>query len=442
MRWQKVSTVAVFEFLTTVKRPGYLIATFGMPLFMAAYAGIIGITAYYADREESTSVLFGVVDHAGVLGLSADVAAAPLLRVPEEMRRTLEATGQGPALDRVLSSSRFVFRRFGGETEARAALAARRIEGFFVLPADYLQEGGIDAYSPDSFSFSAPDVRDAFTDLVRERIVSQRMDPAIAPRVLQPIRKTQQFAVTRAGEVRDGGSAATILRLVLPLVFMVLFLLSVLMTSGYLMQGTATEKENKVVEVLLASASPDEILGGKLLGLGGAGLLQMALWLLMALVTGLGIVPMLVTAQIDVPWLALAVALPFFIVAFLFFGGLILGTGSLGANMREAQQLAMVWSLIAALPLMLMVVLVREPHGALSRVLTWVPFTSGPVIVLRASTDAAALASWEIAGALAVLMASTWIALRVGARLFRIGLLSAGSRPSLREVVRQARLAK
>jgi hypothetical protein len=64
------------------------------------------------------------------------------------------------------------------------------------------------------------------------------------------------------------------------------------------------------------------------------------------------------------------------------------------------------------------------------------------VIVLRASTDAASLAWWEIAGALAVLIASTWIALRIGARLFRIGLLSAGSRPSLREVVRQARLAR
>ena len=56
-----------------------------------------------------------------------------------------------------------------------------------------------------------------------------------------------------------------------PLIFTVLFLMSVLMTSGYLMQGTATEKENKVVDVLLASANPDEILAGKLLGLGGSG---------------------------------------------------------------------------------------------------------------------------------------------------------------------------
>jgi ABC-2 type transport system permease protein len=226
-----------------------------------------------------------------------------------------------------------------------------------------------------------------------------------------------------------------------PLIFMVLFLLSVLMTSGYLMQGTATEKENKVVEVLLASANPDQILAGKLLGLGGAGLLQIAVWLTMLMVTGLGVVPMLVSARVDVPWVALALSIPFFIVAFLFFGGLMLGTGSLGTNMREAQQLAMVWSLTAAVPMMMIAVLIKEPNGVVARVLTWVPFTAGPVVVLRASTDAAMLAWWEVAGSLAVLLLSTWLGLRVGARLFRIGLLSAGARPSLREILRQARLA-
>ena len=141
------------------------------------------------------------------------------------------------------------------------------------------------------------------------------------------------------------------------------------------------------------------------------------------------------------PWLALALAIPFFVVGFLFFGGLMLGTGSLGTNMREAQQLAMVWSLTAALPMMMMAVLIRDPNGTIAKVMTWIPFTAGPVVILRASNDAALLAWWEVAGSLLVLIFSTWIGLRVGARLFRIGLLSAGARPSLKEILRQARLA-
>lgn len=441
-RWSKVATVATFEFLATVKRPGYLIATFGMPLFVAAYAAIIAVPAYLAEKKEREPLVYGVIDQAGVLRLGADVHAPGGPEIPEDMRKALEATGQGQAVKDAMASDNFVFRPIASEDEARRALAARTLSGFFVLPRDYMTGGAVDAYAPDTFSFSSSDSRNALRELLRRRLVTDNLDARTSARVLQPIASTNRFAVTRTGEIRDGGSTASAVRLLLPLLFMGLFLISILMTSGYLMQGTATEKENKVVEVLLASANPDEILAGKLLGLGGAGLLQIAVWLSMLLVGGLGIVPMLLAARVDVPWMALALAVPFFIVGFLFFGSLMLGTGSLGSNMREAQQLAMVWSLTAALPLMMLAVLMREPNGTVARVLTWIPFTSGPLVVLRASTDAASLPWWEIGGAFIVLLLSTWIALRVGGRLFRIGLLSAGARPSLREIVRQARLAQ
>jgi ABC-2 type transport system permease protein len=438
--WTKIRTVATFEFLTTVKRPGYLIATFGMPLFMAAYAGIVAIPAYYAERNDREPVVYGVVDATGVLGMREDVTA-PSMKLPEEMRQALEAAGQGQALDHALASSNFVFRPFAGEPEARDALVQRRIKGFFVIPADYMKEGRIEAYSPEAFSFSSGDSRDALGELLRNRLLTGRLDTDIATRILDPVRSTKRYAVTNAGDLKDGGGTASILRLAVPLIFMVLFLLSVLMTSGYLMQGTATEKENKVVEVLLASANADQILTGKLLGLGAAGLLQIAVWLLMVLATGLGIVPLLLASRVDVPWMAVALAIPFFLLAFLFFGGLMLGTGSLGSNMREAQQLAMIWSLTAALPMMLMAVLIKEPHGNVARVLTWLPFTAGPVVVLRASTDVDLLKWWEMTGAFAVLAGSTWVGLRLGGRLFRVGLLNAGARPSFREIIRQARLA-
>jgi ABC-2 type transport system permease protein len=259
-------------------------------------------------------------------------------------------------------------------------------------------------------------------------------------RVLHPLKDERTFSVSSTGELTNNDMTTEIVRIAVPVVFMVLFLLSVLMTSGYLMQGTATEKENKVVEVLLASANPDEILSGKLVGLGGAGLLQVAVWMVLLVGGGLGVVPLLLTSNIEMPWLAVVLAVPLFLMAFLFFGSLMLGTGSLGSNMREAQQLAMVWSLTAALPMMMMAALLREPHGIVSRVMTFLPFSMAPLIIFRASTDRANLAWWEIAGSFAVLILSTWIAIRVGARLFRVGLLSA-SRPKLREILRQARLS-
>jgi ABC-2 type transport system permease protein len=441
IHWSKVRTIAVFEFLATVKRTGYLVTTFGMPLFIAAYAAVVTIPAYYAEKGDRALTVFGVVDIARVIDLRGDTPAPESSNVPDEIKQTLKATGQAKAISQALARSTIVYRPFSRESEARTALAAQRIRGYFVLPHDYLQIGAVDMYTSDTFSFARGESRSGLSALLRERLVAGRADAPLAARIITPLKDIRRFSVTRAGEVKDAGESATIARIATPISFTVLFLMSVLMTSGYLLQGTATEKENKVVEVLLASANPDEILAGKLAGLGGAGLLQIGVWMTMMLVTGVGVVPMLVAANVEIPWLALAIALPLFIVAFLFFGSLMLGTGSLGSNIREAQQLAMVWSLTAALPMMLLSVTLREPHGTVARVLTWLPFTSGSIVMMRASMEPDWLAWWEIAGPLCVLIASTWIAIRLGARLFRVGLLSTGARPSFREVIRQARLA-
>jgi ABC-2 type transport system permease protein len=441
IRLAKVRTIATFEFLAVVKRPGYLVITFGMPLFLAAYAAVVALPAYFASKSTHETSIYGVVDRPGLLALTEDTAP-PEDGADEAAREVLEATGQGggTVAAGLLRDPSLRFRPFEDEAVARGALASRGIKGYFVIPADYLATGSIEVYSPDTVSLSGEGARSALASLVRLRLVESRLDPEQAARAVRPIVRTERHAVTTAGEVKDGGEISSMVRIVVPVAFTVLFLMSVLMTSGYLLQGTATEKENKVVEVLMASANPDEILAGKLAGLGAAGVLQIVVWLSILFATGFGAVPFLLAAEVDAPWRALALALPYFVVAFLFFGSLMLGTGSLGSNLRESQQLAMIWSLTAALPLVMLSVLLTAPHGMLSRVLTWFPFTAGPIVVMRAALDPDYLAWWEAIGPIVVLMISTWLAIRLGARLFRIGLLSSGSRPSLREILRQARM--
>jgi ABC-2 type transport system permease protein len=382
---------------------------------------------------------YGVVDEARILGLGGEVRSDGV-RVPGDVRKMLDAAGQSKAVEEALERSRFTFLPFESEPQARASVTSRSITGYFVIPKDYLATGNVDIYTYDSISLMGSEARSAFAAVLRQRLVEGRLDANTSARIVDPLKDTREFSVTRSGEVGDGGDAASVVRIAVPTAFMVLFLMSVLMTSGYLMQGTATEKENKVVDVLLASADPQQILAGKLFGLGAAGLLQILMWLLFLFVGVMGALPLFLSSGVEMPWVALGLALPLFLLAFLFFGSLMLGTGSLGSNMREAQQLAMVWSLTAALPMMMMAALIREPHGMVSRVLTWLPFSSGPLIMFRASTDLEHLAWWEVVGALVVLMLSTWFAIRLGARLFRIGLLSS-SRPKLSEIMRQARLS-
>jgi len=416
-RWRRMWTVATFEFLSTVTRKGYLITTFGMPVFLSLYGAVVAVPAILAARATQEIAVYGVVDAADLVHLRQDATS---------------------------EKTRTVFRPVAAEPDARVALARGTIAGYFVLPADFLERGVLDIYTPTTFTLPGPagqGARAAFGDLVRERLLDDRVDGNRSARIRDPFADARRFAVTKNGDVSDAGALASALRVVVPLLFMVLFMMSVMMTSGYLIQGTALEKENKVVDVLLASASPDEIMGGKLIGLGGAGMLQIALWLSLLLFGSVGALPMLSSGHVDVPWAAAALAIPLFPVAFLFFGSLMLGTGSLGSNARESQQLGIIWALLAALPMMMLPPLMREPHGTMAHVLTWLPTSAATVIVLRASLDPGSLAWWEVAGAFVVLSASTWVAIRIGARVFRVGLLSSGARPTLREVLRQARIA-
>ena len=95
--------------------------------------------------------------------------------------------------------------------------------------------------------------------------------------------------------------------------------------------------------------------------------------------------------------------------------------------------------MLAILPLMVLVILLEDPNGILGQVMTWIPFTSPLTVIIRLAVDSSGIAWWEVAGSIAMLVASTWLAIRIGARLFRVGFLLTGSRPSLAELWRQAK---
>src|SRR5829696_6263149 len=104
-RWRRTKTVATFEFLTKVKRRGYLIATFGMPLFIGLYAAVVGLPAYFMARQASEPSLYGVVDPAGILSLKED-AMAGSDQIPEALRHALETSGQQATVDRIVGNAR------------------------------------------------------------------------------------------------------------------------------------------------------------------------------------------------------------------------------------------------------------------------------------------------------------------------------------------------
>jgi ABC-2 type transport system permease protein len=423
MRAHRVRTVAAFEFLAVVRSKSWLITTFGMPVFLAIYGGIASIPRWLESRRAETAV-YGVVDAASVLALSADVSQSAV-QVPDAVRDVLSRTGRGGEVGRTLARfNDVVFRPFGDEAAARAEVLSRTIKGYFVLPADYRETGHVTLVAGER-ALGSSEARAALSKLLLERLLAGNVPDDLASRIREPIAKTERFTLTSAGELVQGGVVALVLRFALPLVMMMLLMISILMSAGALVQATAIEKENKVVEVLLSSAPSEEILLGKLLGLGGAGALQIAVWFSMIGVGSLVFAATLATMGIEMPWLGLVTAALVFPLAYLLYGSLMLG---------------MIWSLFLVVPLIFLESLLREPHGTAGHVLTWIPPFTPLALVLRATIDPTGMPMWEIAGALALLVVATWLAIRLSARLFRVGILLTGARPKLRQIWRQSRL--
>ena len=437
----KSATIATFEFLCVVRSKGWLISTFGMPVFLLMYGGLISIPAFMEARAAREVAVYGVVDEAKVLGLSGEVTLKTV-EIPPEIRSALDLSGQQKIVEEQIAwLNNTVFRPFASEPEAREALVAEHIKGYYRLPPDYVATGLVERYANEGTETSGARSRQALEGLLAKQLLADRVPPEIAERARIPIKEAKRWTIAADGTLKTGDIMARILRLVVPLGFGLLLFISMMITSGSLIQATATEKENKVVEVILSSAAPDQILLGKLLGVGGAGLLQIAIWFGMLGIGALAGAATLAGLGVEIPWGAVAVSAAFFVVAYLFYGSLMLGTGSLGSNQKQANQLGMIWSLLAVVPMIFSGAMVMHPDGVLARIMTWIPFSAPVTVIFRLAFDPNGTAWWEVVGPLLVLIASTWFAIRLGARLFRVGILLTGARPKWREIIRQARLS-
>ena len=215
----------------------------------------------------------------------------------------------------------------------------------------------------------------------------------------------------------------------------ILLLMSTMMTGGFLLQGLGEEKESRIMEVLLSSVTPGQLMMGKILGLGAAGLAQMLIWVVSARIILELMASILPDVSISLPSVPLTlVALLFFLLGYLFFATLMAGLGAVASTAREGGQLSMIFTAPLVVPIYAMTYIIANPTDAIVRFATMFPFTSPIVVMERLSVGAIEL--WEVAASLGVLALSVAAAIFLMARVFRAFLLMYGKRPNIREVVR------
>lgn len=438
----KTKVVVAREFFGTIKRPGWLIATFGMPVFVGLYAGVIFLIGTTAAKMDKPTGKAGIVDHAGVVRFQeAPIAAGD--EIPEDAKNAVDANlkkfagsaasgAAGEVLQTLMRGTQFV--RFEDEKAGMDALGKKEIGALYVIPADYVAQGKILAYNPSESILSEGKIAQVpLRRLLIRSLAGDAIPPEVVKRILSPIDITM-FNKNPDGMWKERGIAEFVRRLGVPLAFTVLLLISILASAGTLIQGVSEEKENRVIEVILSSIDARSLLLGKLLGLGAAGLLQLAIWLLMALVPAVMLVAGLALSPMTV-----ILCLFYFVLAFLLYGTLITATGVIGTNAKDMQSYGMFWAIGSALPMPFIEVLLRDPNGMTAHILSFFPLTTAVTMMLRIGTGT--VPWWEIPLTLATLALAVMITLRFAARLFRTALLMYGKRPTLVEIFRTLRQA-
>ena len=412
----KTWLVARHEFAVTTGRLGFRIFSAAVPVL--ALLALIGIGVFDAVRggdEASSSERQPTAEaiRAGYVDLSVGEDGQPLFASFQEQ----DGVSFAPYRDEGVGS---------------AALQAKEIDALYVFPRDFLQTGlVVRMRMEDSDGGAGSDAlrRFVLSNLVAEEVSAQELERVIRPYAVTTI----ELSASGAPVEDDDFDGAEFL---FSFGAGMLLLFAVLTAAGYLLQGLSEEKENRIMEVLLSSLRPGQLMFGKLLGLGAAGLLQMAVWTA-SLVVFLLLLGRLVELpfELSAPSIeAVAVALAYFLLGYAFFGTVQAALGVITTNQKEANNIAVFVVLPAVSPFWFSAVLFEHPNGVLAQVLSLVPFTAPLTGLLRFGAGAISPAGTALS--LGVLAASTALAVLLTARLFRAYLLMYGQRPRVGHIVR------
>ena len=370
--------------------------------------------------------------------------AVPLVRgLMSDDDANADTTAGGRVIAVVNLSADFTFARldaagikeFADRETGIAALQAGDADDLFIIPPDYVQTGRIEWLHTDtdlSSLIAGDESEDRMRALVLQALTSAELSAERMARLQDPLNLTR-FEVTRSGDVVAEEEGQILTFFTVPFLSAWIMIMVIYMVSGTLLQSVSEEKENRVVEVLITSVSPLALMAGKVLGLGATGLLQVGIWLVSLAV----LVPRIVGAFPAIGDLALSPGLAaaivvFFLAGYFVFAVVMAGLSAATVSAREASSFSSVILLPALAPLILASFISLAPNGVFARILTFIPFTASPTMMIRLGVTDVAL--WEIALSLSVTIASGLALLWLSARVFRAGILIYGQRMSLRRL--------
>jgi ABC-2 type transport system permease protein len=420
--WQRARVIARREFLATVRRRAFLITAIGTPAYFALIM-FLSIGPRVKDRVETMEKFrsLAVVDSSGLYQGADTVIHTDLDDNP--------FAGGG---ERTFTTQ---VRFFDDVTSAEQALRGGTVDQVLVVPADYLETGRVRRYALKYNLLSSVDRRPIQKWLVTN-LLAGRTDSLRSARAAQPTAGTELFALNKQDRFELKDDRREVADFLLPMAFAMLLGVSIVVGGQYLLQGVSEEKESRILESMLCTVSAEELLAGKLLGLGGAGLSLVALWTAAGATLASGGAAAM---QLTVSPSLLAVAVVYFLLGYLFYASLMTAIGGVTNNLREAQQFAVWFTFANFVPFIMLAMIISKPDSNLAVGLSLFPPTAATAMMLRLAAPSSSVPWWQVALSLALLAGTAAVILKGAAKIFRIGLLMYGKTPTLPEILRWAR---
>ena len=394
---KKTSLVILNEIINRITRPSFIIVTFGIPIIGFLLFNLVtninqdsqaSIGALFASQVEEADISEGLVDYSGVIEV-----------IPSD-----------------LSATRLI--HYSDEAEALQAVENGQISAYYLIPADVVESGSIDVVKPD---FSPIDAEDN-SWVMDWTLAVNLMDgnEELAAKVGNP---TNETWISLEPEVQNDSDNP--LSFFVPYATSMIFYVLILGSASTLMDSISKEKSNQVIEVLLLSTSPKQLIAGKIIGLGITALLQTVMYTTIGYallkISG-GTFEAAATFSLEpnvIYW-----GLIMFVCGYTIYAAILAGAGALAPNTREASQVTFIVIIPLVIPLAMMSALIEKPFSALSVGLSIFPLTAPVAMMTRLTSSVVPV--WQLLLAVALMIATAYGIILLVARLFRAQTLLSG----------------
>lgn len=413
---RKLLKVARREYMERVKKKSFLISTILGPVLMGGLILVPHlIFRYTPERQEHIAV----VDLSRSLYDELDEALADTLAEGTRKFKLREMLATGDGLDEL-------------KKQLNAKVETDSIDGYLVVPEDILDEGTATFYGKRVGNIKGISrIQGALSNVViAHRLAGAGMDYDEVTGMVK--RVDLDTKMLKEGEEKEGEFDLLYLS---SFAFIMILYMTILLWGVAVMRSIIEEKNNRVIEVLLSSLRATDLLGGKILGVGSVGLTQYAIWAVFAVGLSMYGVSMGAFSQLSVfSVTTLFFFIVYYLLGFLFYSTLFASIGSVCNSDQEAQQLQTPVVMCLIFTLVIPMAIIQNPDGTFATIVSMIPFFAPIVMFMR--INILTPPAWQIALSIAILIVSIFIAGKLAAKIFRVGILMYGKRPSLPEIIR------